>query len=199
GADMALTLISEREQDDSLKSLVSTTQESIRSTKGIVSLLEDFSQKNREGYRWIILADCLEEVTRIFALSPEASRVTVHRACAAASRAFCDPQQIKLALFNLLRNSLQSGAKNVWLKGGGENGEIEISVRDDGSGIPKEIQSKIFEPFYTTKDVGQGVGLGLWMVYRTIKEHGGVIDLQSQPGFGSEFRLTLPCQPQVVI
>lgn len=196
GADMALTLLTERQEDPALRSLAVTTQESIRSTKGIVSLLEDFSQKNREGYRSIDLADCLEEVTRIFALSPEASRVTVHRSCGVATRAFCDPQQIKLALFNLLRNSLHSGAVNVWFKVSGDNFELEISVRDDGSGIPEEIQSKIFEPFYTTKDVGQGVGLGLWMVYRTVKEHGGAIALQSQPGFGAEFRLTLPLQPQ---
>lgn len=196
GADMALTLLTEGQEDAALKSLAATTQDSIRSTKGIVSLLEDFSQKNREGYRWIALADCLDEVTRIFALSPEALRVTVHRMCGADLRAFCDPQQIKSALFNLLRNSLQSGATNVWLKVSGENGKIDISVRDDGSGISREIQSKIFEPFYTTKDVGQGVGLGLWMVYRTIKEHGGAIALESQPGKGAEFRLTLPLEPQ---
>ena len=192
GADMALTLLTEGQEDPKLKSLATTAQESIRSTKGIVSLLEDFSQKNREGYRWIDLADCLDEVTRIFALSPEATRLTVHRSCEKGSRAFCDPQQIKSALFNLLRNSLQSGAKNVWLNGHGDHGEVVVSVRDDGSGIPKEVQSKIFEPFFTTKDVGEGIGLGLWMVYRTMKEHGGDVRVGGGEGKGTEFVLSLP-------
>jgi len=62
---------------------------------------------------------------------------------------------------------------------------------DTGNGIPKEATSKIFEPFYTTKKKGKGVGLGLSVVYGIIKEHGGKLFVNSTPGIGSSFSITL--------
>lgn len=69
---------------------------------------------------------------------------------------------------------------------------LRISVTDNGTGISKEIQDKIFEPFFTTKDVGKGTGMGLAAVYGTVKYHGGAINLYSEPGRGTTFRVYLP-------
>ncbi len=69
---------------------------------------------------------------------------------------------------------------------------LEISVKDNGPGIPRHIQQKIFEPFFSTKPVGKGTGLGLSMVYGLVKQHSGYIRLESTPGEGATFRLFFP-------
>lgn len=73
-----------------------------------------------------------------------------------------------------------------------DSGTVEISVKDDGPGIPKQIQAKIFEPFFTTKAAGKGTGLGLSVSYGIIKDHKGDIRVESEPGEGTMFVITLP-------
>ena len=69
---------------------------------------------------------------------------------------------------------------------------IRIDVQDAGAGIPPEVLPKIFEPFFTTKGVGEGTGLGLSVVYGLIHEHGGWVDVMSEPSKGSQFSVYLP-------
>jgi two-component system cell cycle sensor histidine kinase/response regulator CckA len=69
---------------------------------------------------------------------------------------------------------------------------ISLSVRDTGSGIPPEIMTRIFEPFFTTKEVGKGTGLGLATVFGIVKQHGGWVTVESQPGQGATFRAFFP-------
>ena len=69
-----------------------------------------------------------------------------------------------------------------------------IKISDNGSGIPSNIISKIFDPFYTTKDVGEGTGLGLSIVYGIIKSHNGKIEVQSEENKNTTFTIILPIQ-----
>ena len=69
---------------------------------------------------------------------------------------------------------------------------VGVTVSDTGIGIPEEIKEKIFEPFFTTKEVGQGMGLGLSILYGIVKEYGGQIDVESDPGKGTTFRNLFP-------
>ena len=72
------------------------------------------------------------------------------------------------------------------------NDNVEISVSDNGNGIPSSIKEKIFQPFFTTKPTGQGTGLGLSLNYDIIKAHGEEIKVETKEGEGSEFIIQLP-------
>jgi signal transduction histidine kinase len=69
---------------------------------------------------------------------------------------------------------------------------VVVEVEDTGVGIPREDQSKIFEPFYTTKQPGRGTGLGLSICYGIVEDHRGRIEVDSAPGRGATFRVYLP-------
>jgi signal transduction histidine kinase len=70
--------------------------------------------------------------------------------------------------------------------------EVVVEIEDNGIGIPRADQAKIFEPFYTTKPPGRGTGLGLSICYGIVEDHRGRIEVDSQPGRGSTFRIFLP-------
>jgi two-component system NtrC family sensor kinase len=70
--------------------------------------------------------------------------------------------------------------------------EVEIAVRDNGNGIPKNIIDKVFQPFFTTKATGQGTGLGLSLSYDIIKAHGGQLSVETKEGEGSTFIISIP-------
>jgi signal transduction histidine kinase len=72
---------------------------------------------------------------------------------------------------------------------------VFVAVRDNGPGIGPDAIDKIWDPFFTTKEVGEGVGLGLALTYDIVKRHGGEIDVQSRPGEGSVFTVLLPLRP----
>jgi signal transduction histidine kinase len=76
------------------------------------------------------------------------------------------------------------------------NGVAEISFTDTGRGINKEHLSKLFTPFFTTKETGKGTGLGLAISYGIIQSHNGEIDVESEVGKGSTFRIKLPVEKQ---
>jgi len=103
-----------------------------------------------------------------------------------------DPAQIKQALVNLVKNAIQAMTKGGQLTLGTNavSQGVVITVADTGGGIPQEKINRIFEPFYTTKK--KGSGLGLMIVQRIVREHGGRIELESRVQHGTTFRIWLP-------
>ncbi|HEY5496730.1 MAG TPA: ATP-binding protein, partial [Syntrophales bacterium] len=75
-----------------------------------------------------------------------------------------------------------------------DNKSIVVECRDNGIGIPPEIMKDIFKPFFTTKEVGKGVGLGLYISHEIIKKHAGEIRVSSEVGTGTTFTIELPCK-----
>jgi signal transduction histidine kinase len=109
----------------------------------------------------------------------------------------CDFQQIQQALLNVMYNAtdamLDGGTLTVTAnRKAGTERFLEVTVSDTGCGITEEDKEKIFDPFYTTKETGKGVGLGLSVVYGIITRHKGTIEVESEPGKGSTFKVRLP-------
>ncbi|MBU1996258.1 MAG: PAS domain-containing protein, partial [Candidatus Omnitrophica bacterium] len=106
----------------------------------------------------------------------------------------CNSQKIKQVIMNLVMNAVQS--LNEWgtviIKTSKIDGFVLIEVEDNGCGVPKEELIKIFDPFYTTKEVGKGTGLGLSISYEIIKRHRGEILVESEVGKGTKFIVKLP-------
>jgi signal transduction histidine kinase len=108
----------------------------------------------------------------------------------------CSPSQINQVFLNLITNAAQAtedgtGTIILTTRRSGVR-EVAVDVEDNGRGIAAEDLPRIFDPFFTTKDVGQGTGLGLSIAYKIVQEHGGRIDVESRPGKGTRFTVTLP-------
>ena len=115
------------------------------------------------------------------------------------------PQEITRVLLNLISNGFYAATKRKAEADGGDyeailaaatknlGDSVEIRIRDNGTGIPPEVQEKMFNPFFTTKPAGEGTGLGLSLSHDIIvKQHGGSIEVDTQPGEFTEFRMVLP-------
>ena len=113
-----------------------------------------------------------------------------------------DPTHLQTLFLNLITNALDAMPQGgtLKIKTGeipepclpGRGGTIEIAIMDTGIGITEESKKKIFEPFYTTKKLGEGTGLGLAICTQIVKEHSGKIEVESDVGIGSAFRVSFP-------
>ena len=101
---------------------------------------------------------------------------------------------LKQSLVNLIINAVEASPEGglIEIKTWVDDGFIKISVSDEGRGITQEELSEIFDPFYTTKDAGEGTGLGLYLVSSVVERGGGSVKVVSEPGEGTEFTIGLP-------
>ncbi|HBB67256.1 MAG: hypothetical protein A2X28_11380 [Elusimicrobia bacterium GWA2_56_46] len=112
-----------------------------------------------------------------------------------------DSGQLQQVIINLCSNAIDAmpsgGRLTIGTSLSRRDGKdfIRIDVSDTGSGIPKELHAKIFNPFFTTKEVGKGTGLGLSLVHEIVTRHAGTIELESEPGKGAKFSVYLPVPP----
>ncbi|MDR3630650.1 MAG: ATP-binding protein, partial [Desulfocapsaceae bacterium] len=106
-----------------------------------------------------------------------------------------DESQLKQVIINLFINALDATEKGGEIRivtRSAPGNRTELIVKDSGCGIPVELQDKIFEPFYTTKSVGRGIGVGLSTCYSIVSNHHGEITVTSNKGKGASFTVSLP-------
>jgi signal transduction histidine kinase len=106
----------------------------------------------------------------------------------------CFPAQLNQVFMNLLMNAAHAieTRGRITIRTGRDSENVWVEVEDTGMGIKPEALSRIFEPFFTTKPVGKGTGLGLSLAYSIVQKHAGRIEVKSEPGKGSVFRVVLP-------
>ncbi len=172
-----------------------TAQSGVKRIGGTVDLMLRYG---REGYTRIkepydvyaAIADVIEVL-----VPATSSDAKVKTSLVGDGTIECVPQELNQALTNLIQNALEavpSGSGSVEITGWVEGSELVLVVRDNGTGIKPEDQARIFTPFFTTKDVGRGLGMGLTITRQCIAAAGGRISVRSQPGAGSEFTVRLP-------
>jgi PAS domain S-box-containing protein len=111
---------------------------------------------------------------------------------------FADADQIEQVVLNLLSNAVDAMPRGGSIRlrlAALPAGGARLTISDEGHGIPQEIQARIFDPFFSTKEIGKGTGLGLAISYGIVQDHGGDIVVESAPGQGATFTVVLPPAP----
>lgn len=170
-------------------------QETHRASETVKGLLE-FSRAQTFSIQPVFLDEVVERTLRLIS-SDVPTDITINKDIPAELAVKVDVQKLTEALLNLLLNAIQAistppGTISIAAAMDRENQKAVITVKDTGVGIDENDIQKIFDPFYTTKKVGKGTGLGLAVVYGIIKKHDGSIRVESTLGKGSKFIITLP-------
>ncbi len=143
------------------------------------------------------LVGCLKDASELVRLSQADKVMDVTIDCDEEINAEGDRQRLYQVFVNILNNAYDASSPGdkIQIRASDTGHSIEISLRDYGHGMNQEISERIFEPFMTTKQPGEGTGLGLALTYGIVVDHGGDIEVDSAPGAGTEVRITLPNAP----
>ena len=175
--------------------LIKESKDGINRVGQIVKDLKDFSRvDSNQEWQWTNLQQGIESTLNIVANELK-YKADVVKEFQKLPDIECLPSQINQVIMNLIVNASQAMGPErgiITLRTGLEGETVSIEVADTGIGIEPDNLQKIFDPFYTTKPVGQGTGLGLSLSYGIVKKHRGDISVRSEVGVGSTFRVELP-------
>lgn len=177
-----------------IDTLIKGIEEGAERTRQIVVGLKNFSRIDENDFKSADVHEGIES-TLMLLRNKIKNRIEVIRHYGDIPPIECVPGKINQVLMNILNNASdaigEQGVITITTRKG-ERNEIVISIKDDGPGMKESVKRRIFEPFYTTKAIGQGTGLGLSISYGIIDQHQGRIEVKSKPGKGSEFLVVLP-------
>ncbi|NNL66192.1 MAG: GAF domain-containing protein [Myxococcales bacterium] len=177
-----------------INKLLSRSQEGTNRVKQIVLDLKTFSRMDQTAVQEVNLH---EEIDRTLTLMEPRLKdaITVRREYGDIPRVRCNAGQLNQVFMNLLMNAcdaLEEQGGEIRIASAPHGGGVRLEFQDDGPGMSPEVQSRIFDPFYTTKEPGKGTGLGLSMSHQIIERHGGRMVVSSQEGHGARFIIDLP-------
>ncbi|MFO0850032.1 MAG: PAS domain S-box protein [Gemmataceae bacterium] len=191
--------------DDPNRSLMDAVAAAAARAGTLTRKLLEFARRQPAAVRPVDLARVIADTTAVLARTLDPRIRLDARVAADLPPVTADPGTVQQALLNLCLNARDAmpdgGTLTVAAElcddppGGHRERYVRLTVADTGTGMPPEVKARIFEPFYTTKPVGQGTGLGLPMVDRTVRQFGGWVECESAPGEGTRFDLYLPAAP----
>ena len=173
------------------------SQEGLQRVRNIVSNLRDFARLDEAELKDADLNAALESAAEVLAHEIRRKQIRLERDLRPLPPLLCHPGKINQVFLNLIVNAVQAcePGGTVTLRSRAEDGRIVAEVEDNGCGIAPEHRPRLFEPFFTTRPVGQGTGLGLAVSFGIVRDHGGSIEVESAVGRGSTFRVRLPLRP----
>ena len=173
-----------------------TILDQTRRITSILRTLSGFARGGpaRAGTETVDLRAVAADAIRLVGLSDRGKKVTFQCHCSQQLNVRGDPQQLSQVIVNLLTNACDASdpGQEVSVDISSDQDWVTLVVADAGQGMNEEDQALVFEPFFTTKSPGQGTGLGLAVVYRIVEQHRGQIHIESRPGEGTRFSVTLP-------
>lgn len=161
--------------------------------KELVSKLRTFSRLDEGEFKNINVHESIDSV--LLLLKHKNQRIEIDKQFGSYPMLNCAPGQLNQVLMNVLANAIDAiddKPGKITIRTNLEDGWYCISVRDSGPGIPASLQSRLFQPFFTTKPVGSGTGLGLAISHSIIQTHKGQIEAMNADGGGAEFRIKIP-------
>jgi two-component system, NtrC family, sensor kinase len=164
----------------------------------IVGNLKDFSRLDRSKVTGFSLNEGLNST--LLLAKHLLKSVSVDKQFGDIPTIICSPSQINQVFLNLVTNAAQAMEDRqgtLTLVTRNDNAGVAVEIADNGKGIAPEVLPKIFDPFFSTKEIGKGTGLGLSISYKIVEQHGGRITVESQPGIGTKFTVWLPLKPPV--
>jgi PAS domain S-box-containing protein len=187
---------------ENLERVLTRTREGVQRVTNIVQGLRSLARTDRPQMETAHLPELVEMGLELIRERLRRRGITVEQDYGPGLRLRCVPTQVGQVLLNLLTNAMQaiesSGhgtAGRIRIAGRLVGSELVVEVEDNGSGINPKDLPQIFDPFFTTKPVGEGTGLGLAITHGIVTGHGGRIEVRSQPGQGTSFRVFLPANP----
>ena len=183
---------------DNARESLKTISDSARRVADIVKNLLAFAQQQKLERTYINVNDIIQAALAMRAYPMEISNIRVTTQLdPTLPWTMADASQLQLAFLNIVINAekgmkLAHGKGNLLIKTETKENNIRVSFTDDGSGIAEANLAHLFDPFFSTREVGQGIGLGLSVCYGIITEHNGQIYVKSQLGKGSVFTIELP-------
>ncbi|CAE6762255.1 PAS domain-containing protein [Nitrospira defluvii] len=189
----------ERTKEEPVRKGLQTIISQVERITRVMNQLLAFARRRPVEHRALDLHQIVEDNLEIFQERLSHSHITVETSFAEACPLVrADADQMSQVLINLVMNAIHAmpggGVLKVALAPATDRGMVMLVIGDTGHGMPKDVIAKIFDPFFTTKEFGKGTGLGLTVVRGIIEEHGGTIQVESEPGVGTVFTICLPIQ-----
>lgn len=178
---------------DDIRQLIDESQEGVKRVKQIVQDLKDFSHVDQAEWQWANLHKGLDSTLNV-ARNEIKYKAEVVKEYGDIPEVECLASQLNQVFMNLIVNGAHAIEDRgvITLRTGQQGDEVWVEVEDTGKGIAAENLKRIFDPFFTTKPVGTGTGLGLSLAYGIVKKHAGRIEVESEVGVGTRFRVWLP-------
>ena len=180
---------------EDVQKLIIESMEGSNRVKTIVENLRNFSRMDEGEFTQTDIHKGIDSA--LLLLTKEAGeRIRFHKEYGDIPEVLCIPGHLNQVFMNLLLNGVQAiqGEGNIWIKTNLDKSWVIIKIRDDGKGIEEKELNKIFDPFYSTKPVGEGTGLGLSISYGIVEKHNGSILVESEAGKGTTFTVKIPAE-----
>jgi signal transduction histidine kinase len=181
--------------DDQKKKLLEEIFTQVQRASATVRNLLDFTRKDHPVFTPVSIPELLRASVRLVGNELALAGVEVSLdAPPGLPRVNGNPRNLEQVFLNLFLNAMEAMPEGGTLAVSATSGDglVRIAVRDTGTGISAEHLEQVFEPFFTTKEAGEGTGLGLSVSYSIVEKHGGHLEVESQPGEGTVFTVTLP-------